>query len=82
MSIEYINEEKSDFVIVLDSKKQKLNFFISKDNIEDRQAVANIILEISNNNFVHKRINKTIYKELFYKLNRYIDKLNKTNYNM
>lgn len=82
MSIEYVNEQELDFVIVLDSKKQKLNFFISKDCLEDRQAVANTILEISNNNFVHKRINREIYKELFYKLNRYIDKLNKTNYNM
>lgn len=69
-------------MIKFDSKKDKLNFFISKDEIVDLQSLTNVILEISNNKNVHKRMNSTIYKELFYKLNRYIDKLNKTNYNM
>ena len=82
MSIEYISEQESQFVIVLDSKLNKLNFLISKEQIFDTQSVANVILEISNNNCVHKRINKTIYEELLYKLNRYIDKLNKTKYNI
>lgn len=72
LCIEYIYEENNNFIIIFDDKMTEVNYKVYKKDIFTIEDVILTILEISNIYYIHSRINKSIYKELFRKLDHYI----------
>lgn len=72
LTCEYIYEDKESFNISFDKNMETLIYKIFKEDIKSKQDIISELFHISNINKIHSRLNKKIYKELLYKLNKEI----------
>jgi hypothetical protein len=77
-NVEYIYVNEESFNIVFDKNMKELNFYIFKDDINNRQDLIAEFFNVSKIKEIHSRLNDNLYRELYSKLTKYIDIPNKS----